>query len=311
MPVIDLRRVRRVNDKSAWLVGYARNVTSQFGEDGVIERIFQTIGHRTKWCVEFGAWDGKHLSNTHVFMQQAWSGVFIEGDSERFKYLTATYAGNRNAHALCGMVGFDAERNSLDSFLARTPIPKVFDLLSVDIDGNDWHVWQTLTEYRSRVVVIEFNPTIPNDVFFVQDRDPKINQGCSLLALVELAKIKGYELIASTRHNGIFVVAEEFSAFGIEDNSIDALHDDAMAARIFQGYDGTILTANLPQLIWQNHTIHAEDLQVLPRRKRRYVDRASAFHKTRAWLHGRFRKTGAWSALKAARARLRRGPPVA
>jgi hypothetical protein len=58
VPLIELRRVRRTKPESTHLGTHARNVTSQYGEDGIIARIFELIGARSKWCVEFGASDG-------------------------------------------------------------------------------------------------------------------------------------------------------------------------------------------------------------------------------------------------------------
>ncbi|WP_051952952.1 hypothetical protein [Methylocapsa aurea] len=261
----------RMNPKSTWLLKHARNENSQFGEDGILAKAFATIGKRNSWCVEAGAWDGKYLSNTHALLNKGWSGVFIEGNPEKFPALQNTYEGNRNAHLLSALVGAGVD-DGLNHLLAKTPIPREFDLLSLDIDGLDYYVWQALTRYRPRIVVVEFNPTVPNDVVFVQDRDASLNQGCSLLALIRLGKEKGYELIAATDVNGIFVIKEDFHWFGIRDNSIDAMHFAKHSARVFQGYDGTIFTAGMPCLHWSQRKIGFEDFQVLPRDQRRFGD---------------------------------------
>jgi hypothetical protein len=61
------------------LNSYARNFTSQFGEDGIIEEILIRLGAVVpKYFVEFGAWDGVHLSNTHSLAKLGWSGLYIE-----------------------------------------------------------------------------------------------------------------------------------------------------------------------------------------------------------------------------------------
>lgn len=271
MPTIELIQQNRVNPRSAWLLEQANNETSQFGEDGIIATIFATIGTRSKWCVEAGAWDGKYLSNTHALMDKGWSGAFIEGNAQKFLALQDTYRDNPRAHLIADLIGFGPD-NGLDKLLAQTPLPGEFDLLSLDIDGLDYYVWEALSRYRPRVVVIEFNPTVPNDVIFIQDRDATLNQGCSLLALIRLGKEKGYELISVTTCNGIFVVAEEFSPFRIPDNSIDAMHSATLSGRVFQGYDGTLFTAGMPRLLWSEREIHFEDIQVLTPEERRYGD---------------------------------------
>ncbi|BDV35754.1 hypothetical protein [Methylocystis iwaonis] len=270
--VSEIRRVDQTKLESTYISRSGFNEFSQYGEDGVIKKIFSILKEDSRWSVEFGAWDGKYLSNTHALMRQGWDGVFIEGNTERFKDLQATYSGNSKAHMICGMVDFDPEKNSLEYYLSKTAIPLKFDLLSIDIDGNDWHIWNSMTKYRPRVVVIEFNPTVPNDVFFTQERDFSINMGCSLLALVELGKDKGYELCAVTNSNAFFVVDEEFGKLGIKDNSIPAMYHDFQSARIFTGPASEIVTVELI-LFWYGVTKVPPDLlQVLPKDQIRYGD---------------------------------------
>jgi hypothetical protein len=157
-------------------------------------------------------------------------------------------------------VGFDAAAaNLIDRILADAAIPEDFDLLSIDIDGNDYYVWQAMMHY----------PTASNDVVFVQDPNNALNQGSSLLALIQLGKEKGYELACVTACNGIFVRADSFPALGILDNDIDAMRCDA-GPRILFGYDGTVFTASLDYLPWTSVKLDPEDLQVLPRGLRRY-----------------------------------------
>jgi hypothetical protein len=78
---------------STWLLDYRRDVHSQTGEEEVIEKILDVIGETNKWCVEFGAWDGLHLTNTrHLIEQKHYSAVLIEGDDRRFCELERNYA---------------------------------------------------------------------------------------------------------------------------------------------------------------------------------------------------------------------------
>ncbi|MBF0294844.1 MAG: FkbM family methyltransferase [Magnetococcales bacterium] len=275
MPTLIHQRTDRTKPASRILSVGAKNITSQCGEDGVLINIFNRIGVTASgpWCVEFGAGNGMALSNTlNLIEANHWNAVLIEGDRERFEVLRALHRDNERVHAIHGIVGWEGSE-ALDEILARTPIPERFDLLSIDIDGNDWFVWEALRNYRPRVVVIEFNPTIPNDVIFIQDRDPEINHGCSLLALIELGRTKGYELIATTTCNGFFIVAEEFAGLGIEDNSIDAIHLPIIDGRIFHGMDGTIFTVGMPRLFWHERMIAPDELQVFSREERCFNDK--------------------------------------
>jgi hypothetical protein len=269
LPTIRIQGKPRVNPRSCHLVRYAANsVTSQNGEDGIIDKIFDIMPPANRFCVEFGAWDGKHLSNTWMLLNMLnWRGLLIEGNDSRFADLHANYVGNANVHIMNRFVDFDA--SSLDRILDEISAPRDFDLLCVDIDGNDWHVWESLATYRPRLVVIEFNPTIPNDVYFVQDRDPSIGHGASLCALIDLGKRKGYELVAALQHNAFFVRAEDFPLFDIADNDIDSMYDGShFETKIFQGYDGTLFIAGCQHLLWKGVPISQEDIQVLPRAAR-------------------------------------------
>lgn len=275
MPIIEYSQ--NSSDVNNILKFYARKVTSQDGEDGIIEKIFETIGDEnySQWCVEFGAWDGKHLSNTYnLIVNQGWNSVLIEGEQDKFQELATTYANYPNVYTFNSMIGFSDEDN-LESILSQTPIPKDFGLISIDIDGCDYYIWESLTTYRPAVVVIEYNPTVPNDIIFIQDKDMSLNQGSSLLALIDLGKEKGYELVAVTRTNGIFVLADHYIKFNISDNNIHKMKEDP-GTRIWQGYDSTIFTNNCSRLRWKGekgYEIDPEELQVLPKSMRFYRNR--------------------------------------
>jgi len=273
MPRIAYRRVDRRKPESTHLSRFARNVTSQAGEDGVIERILEVLGSNadSRWCVEFGAWDGKHYSNTwNLINRFDYSAVMIEGSRGRFQELLATYGGTPRVVCMNRIVQFEEGPDCLDALIAETPAPRIFDLLSIDIDGNDYHVWDSLRRYEPRIVVIEFNSTVPNEVVFVQDRNFAVNQGCSLLALIELGKAKGYELAHVTSLNAIFVRASEFPKLGIADNSIDAMYTPFLEARLFQAFDGTLFNVGMDRLQWtlKGTKVKATQFQLLPLAKR-------------------------------------------
>lgn len=260
-------------NRNQWLLEHAGNVYSQAGEDGVLAKVLDVIGEGTKWCVEFGAWDGKYLSNTYNLIEnRGFSAVMIEGSAKRYRDLVETFKDNPRVHPLHAFVGFQPS-DSLDVVLAKTPAPLELDVLSIDIDGNDYHVWKAVNRYRPRVVVIEYNPTVPNAVDFVQPADMRINQGASLSAQAKLGKQKGYELVCVTEHNCIFVREEFFPLFGIEDNSIAALRpNEDMVTYIFNGFDGTVFVRGYGKLGWHNTPYREEKLQQLAKIMRRFPD---------------------------------------
>jgi hypothetical protein len=256
---------------------FQANIASRAGEDGIISEIFNRIGTKHKWCVEFGALNGKHDSNVWALIKKnGWSGVLIEADPTYFEKLVEEYIDTPRAACLNAFISFEGEQ-TLDNIFARTELPKDFDLMSIDIDGNDCHVWEALTKYQPRVVVIEFNPTIPNDIDFVQPRDMSVQQGSSLLATTKLAKKKGYTLVATVLANAFFVEDSLVHKLELSDLSIDSLHPDTeYYTKLFQLYDGTLKLAGYQELMWHHLPIEENDIQVLSANSRRYPSGISA-----------------------------------
>jgi len=258
-----------------WLLQHRRIVTSQTGEDGIIEKIFELIPNSDRWCVEFGALDGMTYSNTHnLIVNHSWSSIQIEGSHRNWEILSARYADNPNIICINKWVAFEGD-DRFDGILANTSVPKNFDLLSIDIDGNDYHVWESIHQYKPKLVVIEFNPTVPNQVEFIQPNNPNVQQGSSLLAMINLGKRKGYELICATDWNGFFIDKKYYDLFGIQDNSIWQLYDNReYMTYVFQLFDGTIVLGGCNRLLWHGIELDLEtiqeEIQVLPEELRSF-----------------------------------------
>ena len=272
MRVCEVHGADRRKPESTYLSRFAANVTSFDGEDGIIARIFEIMPAANRHCLEIGAGDGYEGSNSwSLITTQGWRSLQIEGDPRRFQRLTERHRGNAEVACVNGLAEPQGDL-SLDAMIGQAGLDPQLDFLSLDVDGMDWHLWNGMTRCRPRLVMVEFNHTVPNEVTFIQECDPAVNQGASLRAFIELGKRKGYELIATTITNAFFVVAEEFHRFGIADNSIDAMYyNEAYWTRVFQGYDGTLLLAGFQKLIWKNMLpFSADDIQPLPRSLRKY-----------------------------------------
>lgn len=264
-----------------WLLEHKRDVYSQTGEDGVIEKILEVLPDHDKWCVEFGAWDGLLFSNTrNLISAKGYSAILIEAAENRFLELQSNYAAHRNTViTIKRMVGF-GEDDNLDVILGETPIPIDFDLLSIDIDGNDYHVWKRVSRYRPKIVVIEFNHTIPTEVRFVQPAGAQFNQGASLLSIVELGKDKGYELVSVLRFNAFFVRQEYYTLFDMESNAPHSLRTDlSRISYLFFGYDGQVFLQGYCRSPWHSMTLKESAVQVLPRYLHRLPARYSWYQK--------------------------------
>ena len=179
------------------------SVHSQCGEDGVLLRLFDRIGPTNRFFVEFGAKDGRHWSNTaNLRLHHGWSGLLMEG-------------GERAVEPLVKREFVTAE--NVNALFEKYRVPATFDLLSIDIDGNDYWIWQAIDRFVPRVVVIEYNIffhpgaclTIPYRADFVWDEGTF--HGASLAALRKLGSEKGYALVYADRWapNAFFVQRQE------------------------------------------------------------------------------------------------------
>ncbi|MEM9083358.1 MAG: hypothetical protein AAGB34_07165 [Planctomycetota bacterium] len=263
-----------------------RGYHAQFGEDAIVDAILEAAPalpgrpEGPPWVVEFGAWDGKHFSNTRRLIEtQNARGVLIEASDSRFADLKRQCERFENLTPVCAKVGWEGP-DRLDAILAKTQCPEIFDVLSIDIDGNDYHVWEATERYRAAIVVIEHNPTIPPHLPYVQPRDPDLHRGASLVSLVELGFSKDYRLAAITEVNAIFVDYRVFPSLGIADNSIEALRDPEAAAPTWlcHGIDGRCFLMGSKSLHWHDVPMTDRRAQQLP-----------------GWLHGHRDTLGSWS----------------
>lgn len=242
---------------------------SQNNEDEIIRDILNKINvnennDNQKWCVEFGAWDGVFGSNSNYFItQQSYKAILIEGNKRKYQDLIT----NMKEYEVISMnkyVSFSGE-NKLDNLLSKTDIPKEFDFLSIDIDGNDYYIWESFKEYRPKLVVIEFNPSISNEIEFIQPKNMNLNQGCSPLSLVKLGKLKGYELVATNLNNCFFVDKKYFDKLNIQDNSLYKLRTDlSHVTYIFNGYDGHVFIRGYQQLDLYSLPYNEKRMQLIP-----------------------------------------------
>ncbi|HEY5994819.1 MAG TPA: FkbM family methyltransferase [Gallionellaceae bacterium] len=248
---------------------FQQNTYSQNGEDGVIAEILHRISKQSnldKWCVEFGAWDGVHLSNTcKLIREEGYSAILIEGDPKRVEQLKKNLP-QENVIKICRFISFEG-KNTLDDVLSDTPIPHDFDFLSIDIDGVDYHIFDSLKKYRPKIICIEFNPTIPNAVDFVQPKDFLIKQGSSAKAISRLAREKGYDLVSVVSCN-LILVRNDLTKFVI--NTTPKLEDLNPQGNdpqyIFVGYDGTILSnKDAIDLAWHGLEVPLSKIQFLPK----------------------------------------------
>ena len=202
------------------LYNYYKIVYSQDGEEGILKYILDRLPQVDKCCVEFGAWDGKHLSNTFNFVENDnYRAIYIEGDREKYQTLVDSMA-RYNVMPVNAWVDF--ETNNLEDILDQQNYAINFDLLSIDIDGYDYQVFKSMKKYQPKIVIIEFNAFIKPEVESIHHGESAIvgTSGSSILSITNLALEKGYFPVCVTGSNVIFVdnqYADLFPHYNVKD----------------------------------------------------------------------------------------------
>jgi hypothetical protein len=198
LSVIAARETPRAREPKR-LLAHGFKAYSQHDEDGIIEEIFRRVGTTTRYFVEFGVGDGMENCTTYLLLQ-GWRGAWIDGSAACYeaigRHLGFAIADGR----LRALHSFITAEN-IESLFASLGVPSEFDLLSIDIDRNDFWVWRAIEAYRPRVVVIEYNASFREAASLVVPYaasaiwDGSNYFGASLKALERLGDAKGYRLV--------------------------------------------------------------------------------------------------------------------
>jgi hypothetical protein len=172
---------------------------SQYGEDGIIREIFNRIGTTNKYFVEFGVETGVEC-NTALLLFKTWSGTWIEGRKESVEAIRENFPNIIESGRLTVLNEFITAEN-IEELFTRANVPAEPDFVSIDIDRNDYYIWNAFTKFRPRVISIEYNAVFPPDVDFVVAYDSTAmwdgtsDFGASIAALNRLARSKNYSLV--------------------------------------------------------------------------------------------------------------------
>lgn len=205
----------QVNSLSA----HELRVLSQNGEDGVLAEIFRRSGAPGQSFVEIGAGTGAE-NNTAVLADAfGWGGLLLEADPGHVQRLRRKYACREDVVVMPDLVTPD----NVEELLRQACVPTEVDLLSIDVDGSEYWIWEALQSWRPRLVVVEYNSALASNERLVQPKDHSEPWdgtqygGASILALQTLGEAKGYRLAHTemTGVNAFFVRADlpgEYSA---------------------------------------------------------------------------------------------------
>lgn len=204
---LELRRENR----SVSFDGAGFSVYSQFDEDGIIQHLLKHVPIENDLFIEFGVEDYRQSNTRFLLMKDNWKGVICDIDDSAKEFLEATET------------YFWRTIDVLKSFVTKDNVNDLFrhyagdiGLLSVDIDGMDYWVFEALDVVSPRILILEYTANFGPDVRISAPYSPEFDHrkhhwsalcfGASLRAMAELAQRKGYTLVAGSKgHNAFFV----------------------------------------------------------------------------------------------------------
>jgi hypothetical protein len=189
-------------------------VYSQWGEDGIIQLLLKLVPIERQVFVEFGVENYRESNTRFLLMHDNWSGLVMDGSPRNIEFIKRDSIFWRyNLKADCAFIS----RENINDLLKRNGLEGDIGLLSVDIDGNDYWVWEAIDIVTPRIVVAEYNArfgpdravTVPYRADFTRHdgHHSMIYYGASLAALVRLGDRKGYDFVGSNSsgNNAFFV----------------------------------------------------------------------------------------------------------
>jgi hypothetical protein len=193
---------------------YEYSLFSQNGEDGILRYLFSEIGFRSKLFLEFGF--GVTQNNSlRLMLKEGFGGVFIDGSElsvRRFNKAAESF-GIKNVKAINTFLNLE----NLETTILGSGLSKEIDLLSIDVDGNDYWFYEGIRCLSPRIVVIEYNASLGPQLSLSTPYDPLFDRhekhasgfycGASITALERLGKKKGYSLVGcdSKGDNAFFI----------------------------------------------------------------------------------------------------------
>ena len=177
-------------------------VYSKYGNDGLLLYIFSKIGVTNRTFVEIGVEDGKECNTANLSLNLGWQGMIVDAKKEWIEKARLYYKSTKVKPVHCSVTA-----ENINQLLSDNGFKGEIDLLSIDIDGNDYWAWKAINVINPRVAVVEYNASLGYDKLLTIPYDPNFKtpyrssyHGASLAALKKLADSKGYILIGCESH---------------------------------------------------------------------------------------------------------------
>ena len=204
-------------------------VFSQWGEDGIIDYLISNLDIENKTFIEFGVENYEESNTKFLLLNKNWHGFIMDSSTNNINYIKNSELYWK--HSLTAVKSF-VNKENINDLLKLSKFDKKIGLLSIDIDGNDYWVWQGIDTMEPSIVIIEYNSRLGIEKSYVVPYEKNFERkkanysmiyyGASLKALVKLGKKKGYELVhCNEAGNNAFFVKKELLNDKIK--SIDAV----------------------------------------------------------------------------------------
>ena len=232
--ILEYRRLAR-EGVSVPLADTEFRVFSQGGEDGILLYLFSVIGTTSRRIVEICAGDGIECHAANLIVHHGWQGLLVDGNPGLVARGRAFYAAARNTHL--SPPAFDdawVTAENVNDVAGRRGSRGEIDLLSLDLDGNDYWVLRALTVVKPRVIVLEFNALCGPEAAVSMSYRPDYRLdltarpykcGASLRAFVDLLRPRGYRLVG--------VHSLGFNAFFVRDGLGESLLPELTPAQVY------------------------------------------------------------------------------
>lgn len=212
-----LREYQVSDTENLLLKGYG--VYSQNDEDGILQEIFKRVGIKNRIAAEIAVGSGLE-SNTHLLLQTGWKCFWFETSAELMSQIKQNFKYWIDEGKLIIRNELMTSQNIVHVFRTCN-IPPGLDLLSLDIDGRELSLWEAVSNWKPRVVIVEYNAALGPDVELTMNKNTdswdnsSINFGSSLRAICNVAGKMGYVLVACnyTGVNAFFVKKKYASKF--------------------------------------------------------------------------------------------------
>lgn len=183
-------------------------VLSQTDEDGILLFLFSVIGTKNKLFVEIGTGDGVECNCANLAINFGWHGIFIDGNDKAIASGKAFYGSHPDTRLFPPkFLSAIVNRDNINDIISDAGLYGEIDILSIDIDGMDYWIWEAIECVKPRVFVVEANGkfgmrsiTVPYDANWVYNSQSHPHyHGASLPAFTKLANKKGYRLVGTNR----------------------------------------------------------------------------------------------------------------